>query len=108
MELLCVLLPLAALWLLCACLTLRGGLGAALAPLPALAGIAVVLTLFGMAGILGPGMWLLLILCVAAGAWALVPRGGYRPDLRRLAAPGAVLFWAAALAFAVYFAVRSK
>lgn len=106
MELLCVLLPLAALWLLCACLTLRGGLGAALVPLPALAGIAVALTLFGMAGILGPGMWLLLALCAAAGAWALVPRGAYRPDLRRLVAPGAVLFWAGALAFALYFAVR--
>ena len=62
MELLCVLLPLAALWLLCACLTLRGGLAPALAPLPVLAGIAVALTLCGVAGALGPGMWTLLVL----------------------------------------------
>ncbi len=106
MELLCVLPPLAALWLLCAFLTLRGRLAPALAPLPALALLITALTVFGMAGVLAPGMWALLLLCAALGAWALVPHGGCRPDLRRLFSPGAVLFWAGALAFAVYFAVR--
>ncbi len=96
----------AALFLLCAFLTLRCGLHASLAPLTALAAAVLWLTLWGMAGRLLAGGWLLLGLCAAAGAFALLPRRGARPDLRRLCSPGAALFWGGTMAFAVYFFLR--
>lgn len=79
--------------LLCAFLTLRTGLHAALAPLTALGLVVAWLTLTGMADILLPGIILLYGVCGALGVWALVPAKGMRPAYRRLLTPGSVLFW---------------
>lgn len=106
MELLSVLIALAVLFLLCAFLTLRGGLHASLAPLTALGLIAAWLTAAGMLDCLLPGMVVLWAGSVLLGGWALLPVRGRRPDLRALLSPGAMLFWAMAIAFAVYFSVR--
>lgn len=106
MELLCIFAALAVLFLFCAFLTLKCNLHAALAPLTAL-GIAVAwLTAAGMANLLLPGTVLLWAAFAGSGVWALVPHKGQRPAYRRLVAPGAVLFWGMALAFAVYFFIR--
>ena len=96
MELLCVLAAAAALFLLCAALTLKAGVPAGVAPLTALSAIAAVFTLAGMAG----------ALCAAGGIWALWPRKGTAPDWKALFTPGSVLFWGMTLAFAVYFFLR--
>lgn len=106
MELLCVSLSLAALFLLCAFLTLRCGLDAALSPLTALNALVFWLTLCGMAGWLLFGMWAALAVCAAAGAAAFWPRAGQKPAWRALVTPGAALFWAGTALFAVYFFVR--
>ena len=71
MELLCVLAAVAALFLLCAALTLKARVPAGIAPLTALSAIAAVLTLAGMAGVLYPAAWAVYALCVAGGVWAL-------------------------------------
>ena len=105
MQLLCVLAALAALFLLCACLTLRGGLHSALAPLCALGLVVAWLTAAAIADVLLPGIILLYLACLAAGVWALLPVGR-RQGLSTLITPGAVLFWGLALGFAVYFFVR--
>ena len=57
MELLCVLAAVAALFLLCAALTLKARVPAGIAPLTALSAIAAVFTLAGMAGALYPAAW---------------------------------------------------
>ena len=106
MELLCVLAALLALFLLCAALTRKARVPAALAPLTALSAIVSVLTLAGMAGVLYPVTWVLYIACAAAGVWAFWPQKGQTPDGKALFTPGSVLFWSMALAFAVYFFVR--
>ena len=106
MELLGVLTALAVLFLFCAFLTLRCGLHSALAPLTALGCAAAWLTAAGMGDWLFPGMVVLYLAFVGLGIWALLPRGGKRPDLRKLLTPGALLFWGMSAAFAVYFSVR--
>ena len=107
MELLCVLGGMAALFLLCAFLTLKAGLHSALAPLTALSLIVTWLTFCGVADLLLPGMWVLLAACAVLGAGALLPgKGGARPDFRALFTPGAALFWGLCLACAVYFFIR--
>ncbi len=106
MELLCVGVSLAALFLLCAFLTLRCKLAAALAPLTALGALVLWLTLWGMAGHLLSGMWAALAGCAALGAAAFRPRPGLRAASRALCTPGAALFWGGTALFAVYFFVR--
>lgn len=103
MELLCVL---AALFLLCAALTLKARVPAGIAPLTALSAIAAVLTLAGMAGVLYPAAWAVYALCVAGGVWAFWPRKGQTPGWKALFTPGSVVFWGMTLAFAVYFFIR--
>ena len=98
-----VVLALAALFGLCAFLVLHGKLHSALAPLTALGLIGVWLTLAGVAGLLVPGGWVLYAACYGLGGWALVR---YRAGWKKLCTPGAVLFFALAAAFAVYFAIR--
>ena len=107
MALLQLLPPLAALAGLCAFLTLRGRLPAALAPLAALSLTAGVLLLAGLADVLLPAAWALCALGWGLGAWALartLPRQN-RGALRALVSPGAVLFWGGAAVLGVYFAV---
>ena len=106
MELLCVLAAVAALFLLCAALTLKARVPAGIAPLTALSAIAAVLTLAGMAGVLYPATWAVYALCVAGGVWAFWPRKGQTPDWKALFTPGSVVFWGMTLAFAVYFFIR--
>lgn len=106
MELLCVFASMAALFLFCAFLTLRCGLHSALAPLTALSAAVLWLTLWGMAGPLLAGAWILFAAFAALGIWALWPRKGARPEYAKLASPGAILFWGMTAAFAVYFFVR--
>lgn len=106
MELLCVLAAVAALFLLCAALTLKARVPAGIAPLTALSAIAAVLTLAGMAGVLYPATWAVYALCVAGGVWAFWPRKGQTPDWKALFTPGGVVFWGMTLAFAVYFFIR--
>ena len=106
MELLCVLAAVAALFLLCAALTLKARVPAGIAPLTALSAIAAVLTLAGMAGVLYPAAWAVYALCVAGGVWAFWPRKGQTPDWKALFTPGSVVFWGMTLAFAVYFFIR--
>ena len=108
MELLCVLCAVLALFLLSAALTLKGQVPASAAPLTALACVVGVLTLAGMAGVLYPAMWCVYAVCAAAGIWALWPAPAqvWRQRARALFCPAAVLFWAAALGFSVYFFVR--
>ncbi len=106
MELLCVFASMAALFLFCAFLTLRCGLHSALAPLTALSAAVLWLTLWGMAGPLLAGAWILFAAFTALGIWALWPRKGARPDYQKLASPGAILFWGMTAAFAVYFFAR--
>lgn len=106
MDFLCVMAALAVLFLLCAFLTLRTGLHAALAPLTALGLVAAWLTLAGMADLLLPGTILLYGICCVLGVWALVPVQGKRPAYRKLLAPGAVVFWVLSIAFALYFFLR--
>ena len=106
MELLCVFASMAALFLFCAFLTLRCGLHSALAPLTALSAAVLWLTLWGMAGPLLAGAWILFAAFAVLGIWALWPRKGAKPDYKKLASPGAVLFWGMTVAFAVYFFVR--
>lgn len=106
MELLCVLAAVAALFLLCAALTLKARVPAGIAPLTALSAIAAVLTLAGMAGVLYPAAWAVYALCVAGGVWAFWPRKGQTPDGKALFTPGSVVFWGMTLAFAVYFFIR--
>jgi len=103
MELLGVLVPLAVLFLLCAALTLRGGVPAALAPLVGIASLVTWLTLAGMAGFLLPGLVIGWAGSAALGVWALATRRG---EWKKLFSPGSVLFWGLALAFAVYFFIR--
>ncbi|MGN0651968.1 MAG: hypothetical protein ACI4KN_03100, partial [Gemmiger sp.] len=76
------------------------------APLTALGCAAAWLTAAGMGDWLFPGMVVLYLAFVGLGIWALLPRGGKRPDLRKLLTPGALLFWGMSAAFAVYFSVR--
>lgn len=99
---------LCALALLCAFLTLRCRVPGALAPLTALGCISLWLTLAGMAGLLLPAGWLLLAASAALGAWALAGQraGPIGQTLARLFTPGAALFWALTVSFAVYFAIR--
>lgn len=106
MELLCVFASMAALFLFCAFLTLRCGLHSALAPLTALSGAVLWLTLWGMAGPLLAGAWILFAAFAGLGIWALWPRKGAKPDYKKLASPGAVLFWGMTAAFALYFFIR--
>lgn len=108
MQLLCVLAALAVLFLFCAFLTLRGGVPAAFAPLTALACIVAWLTAAGIADLLLPGVILLYLACVGLGVWSLVPifHKGQKTQYSTLCIPGALLFWAMALCFAVYFFVR--
>ena len=106
MELLCVLAAVAALFLLCAALTLKARVPAGIAPLTALSAIAAVLTLAGMAGVLYPAAWAVYALCVAGGVWAFWPRKGQTPGWKALFTPGSVVFWGMTLAFAVYFFIR--
>lgn len=106
MELLCVLAAVAALFLLCAALTLKARVPAGIAPLTALSAIAAVLTLAGMAGGLYPAAWAVYALCVAGGVWAFWPRKGQTPGWKALFTPGSVVFWGMTLAFAVYFFIR--
>ncbi len=106
MELLCVFASMAALFLFCAFLTLRCGLHSALAPLTALSAAVLWLTLWGMAGPLLAGAWILFAAFAALGIWALWPRKGARPEYAKLASPGAILFWGMTAAFAVYFFLR--
>jgi hypothetical protein len=112
-----VVLALAALWLLSAFFTLRCRLHAALAPLCALSLYSTALTLGGMAGALVPTAAALYAGSAALGAYALLAarrQPARAPRLctdspsaaARLLAPGAVVFWALTLSFAVYFAVR--
>lgn len=108
MELLCVFAALAAVFLFSAFLTLKCGLHSALAPLTALAVAVLWLTVWGMAGPLLAGAWLLYAAFAGLGLWALWPRKdpAKRPDYRALLTPGAVLFYGMTAAFAVYFFIR--
>ena len=107
MEILCVMAALAALFLGSAALTLKARVPAGLAPLVTLSCIVAVLTLAGMAGMLYPAAWAVYALCAAGGVWALLPpKEGKKRYYAQLATPGSVIFWALALAFAVYFFVR--
>ena len=108
MELLCVFAALAAVFLFSAFLTLKCGLHSALAPLTALAVAVFWLTVWGMAGPLLAGAWLLYAAFAGLGLWALWPRKdpAKRPDYRALLTPGAVLFYGMTAAFAVYFFIR--
>ena len=74
MELLCVMVALAALFLGSAALTLKARVPAGLAPLVTLSCIAAVLTLAGMAGGLYPAAWALYALCAVGGVWGLLQR----------------------------------
>lgn len=106
MELLCVFVSLAALFLLCAFLTLECRLHSALAPLAALGILVLWLTFAGMADSLYYSTVSLFLLCGLAGLWALWPRRDRRPDWRALLTPGAALFWVGAAVLAVYFYLR--
>ena len=106
MELLCVFAALAAVFLFSAFLTLRCGLHSALSPLTALAAAVLWLTVWGMAGPLLTGAWLLYAAFAGLGLWALWPGKGRRPDYKKLASPGAALFYGLTAAFAIYFFLR--
>lgn len=112
-----VVIALAALFAACAWLTLKARLPAALAPLCALSAASLALLAGGMAGVLRPAGWAIYALCFALGAWALAgalrPQAGGQPlgarcaaAARQLFTPGAAVFWALTIGFAVYFAVR--
>lgn len=114
-----VVIALAALFAACAWLTLEARLPAALAPLCALSAFSLVLLAGGMAGALRPAGYVLYALCFGLGAWALVrglrnPSDGVPLSVRtrcvrtaqQLFTPGAAVFWALSIGFAVYFAVR--
>ena len=94
MELICVFAAMALLFLFGAFLTLKCGLHSALAPLVSLSAAVLWLTLWGMAGPLLAGTWLLCAAFAGLGIWALWPRKNpaRRPDYRRLLSPGALLF----------------
>lgn len=100
-----IVLSLCALALLCAFFTLRCRLPGALAPLTALGCISLWLTLAGMAGLLLPAAWVLLAASAVLGVWALAGQSK-KELLARLFPPGAALFWALTISFAVYFAIR--
>ena len=106
MEFLCVLASLAALFLLCAFLTLKCRLHSALAPLAGLGIVVLWLTFAGMADALYYSTWSLLLACALAGLWALWPRRGRGEAFRALFSPGAALFWAGAVVLAGYFFLR--
>ncbi|MDD4850239.1 MAG: hypothetical protein PHO10_06010 [Gemmiger sp.] len=123
MQLLSVLAALAALFLLCAFLTLKARLPSALAPLTALSAIVLWLTLCSVVDLLLPGICLLYAACLGLGIWALLPAKagaakktanglvaaglpGKTGSFRALFTPGAVLFWLLCLAFAIYFYAR--
>ena len=108
MELICVFAAMALLFLFGAFLTLKCGLHSALAPLVSLSAAVLWLTLWGMAGPLLAGAWLLCAAFAGLGIWALWPRKNpaRRPDYRQLLSPGALLFWGLTAAFAVYFFLR--
>ena len=74
MELLCVFAALAAVFLFSAFLTLKCGLHSALAPLTALAVAVFWLTVWGMAGPLLAGAWLLYAAFAGLGGVRLYPR----------------------------------
>lgn len=100
-----LVLSFTALFGLCAFFTLCCKLHSALAPLAALACLSTWFTLAGTAGLLRPGGWLAYAACWGLGLWALA-RHPQKAELQKLASPGAVLFWALAATFAVYFALR--
>ena len=75
----------------------------ALSPLVSLCTVSLVLAGAGVAGLLRPAVFAVYGAGFALGIFALWK---YRSGWRSLITPGAVLFWAMALAFAVYFGVR--
>ena len=85
--------------------TLCARLHSALAPLAALACVSTWFTLAGVLDVLKPAGWAGYVLCWGLGAFAL-SRHAKKEELKKLLTPGAVLFWALALTFAVYFALR--
>lgn len=109
MQLACldVFLALAAVFLLCAWLTLKCGLPASLAPLCVLASISTGLTFAGMAGVLVPAAAMVYLGGAVLGVWAMFSekRAG-RAMLSRLLSPGAAAFWLLTLSFTAYFALR--
>lgn len=100
-----LVLSFSALLCLCAFFTLCTKLHSALAPLVALSCVSSWFTLAGVADLLKPLGWLGYALCWGLGAWAFA-RHGTKGELKRLLSPGAVLFWALGVTFAVYFALR--
>lgn len=114
MQVMDVILALAAIFGACAWLTLKAKLPAALAPLCVLSSAAMLLTFAGMAGVLRPAALALYLLCFVLGGWALYgalrPVSGNAADrrtvVRQLFTPGAVSFWLLTVSFAVYFAIR--
>ena len=100
-----LVLSLTALLGLCAFFTLCARLHSALAPLTALACVSTWFTLAGVLDVLKPAGWAGYVLCWGLGAFALA-RHAKKEELKKLLTPGAVLFWALALTFAVYFALR--
>ena len=106
MEFVCVLAALAALFLLCAFLTLRTGLHAALAPLTALGLVVAWLTLTGMADGSASRHHFAVRRMLCAGCLGACAGQRDASGLRRLLTPGSVLFWGLSLAFALYFFLR--
>ena len=98
-----LVLSFTALFGLCAFLTLQTRLHSALAPLTALGIVGVWFTLAGVADLLVAGGWVFYLAAWGLGVFALARK---RNEARRLLSPGAVVFWALAVSFAVYFSIR--
>ena len=100
-----LVLSLGALFLLSAFFTLKVRLHSALAPLVSLSCISIWFALAGVADVLKPAGWVLYLLCLGLGVWALASCRD-RKEYKRLVSPGSVFFWGMAVFFAVYFSVR--
>jgi hypothetical protein len=110
-----IIIALAAVFLLGAFFTLKGGLHAALTPLCVLALYSTLLTLGGIAHILKPTALALYAVSFVLGIWAITcdirarkraPAVERRALAARLLPPSALVFWLLTLAFGIYFSIR--
>lgn len=104
MPLLSGILALLAISLYSAVLARRFKLDAGLLALPVIAGGAVWLCLWGMAGLLKAGGWAFYLAAAALAAWLLFKKE-LAETLKELLTPGFMVFLAAAALFLAVFAV---
>jgi len=96
-----------ALFSLCIFLTLKAQLHSALAPLVSLASISIWFTIAGVLDVLKPAGWVLYLVLYALGI-GTVASCHKKEDIKKLATPGAIVFWILAVFFAVIFPSASR